>query len=57
VDRTQCIEALVGAGMTEDAATWLFHDQIAWRPDSKRSGLVAHYVVLAQEDGQLRKEE
>jgi hypothetical protein len=57
MDRTACITALMAAGMTWSAATALFHDQIAWRPERDRTALVEHYVVLAQEDQHFRREE
>lgn len=57
MDRIGCINALIAAGMTCWAATCLFHDVLVWRPECERWVLVEHYVMLAQEDIQLRKEE
>jgi hypothetical protein len=57
MDRLSCINALIATGMTWWAATCLFDDMLAWRAESERSFWVGHFVMLAQEDNQLRKEE
>lgn len=56
MDRTTCIRLLMAAGITWSMATWLFHDDIAWRDDDGRRICVEHLCMLAREDAQLRKE-
>ena len=57
MDRNDCIKALMVAGVTWAMATWLFHEHMARVCECRRVELVEHFVELAREDAQLRKEE
>ena len=57
MDRTTCISMLMLAGITWSAATWYFHDDIAWRDEQGRRDQVEHLCSLVREDAQLRSEE
>ena len=56
MDRSTCVSVLMAAGMTWAAASWTFHEHIAWRSESVRQVMVEHFVELAREDAQLRKD-
>ena len=57
-DKIDCIGTLMAVGMTWPAAAWLFYGWIQWdKSEKRRRELVSHFVELAREDAQLRKEE
>ena len=58
MDSSDCIRALMAAGMTQAVAAWTFRSEIAWRHgDAQRRFWVEHFSELAREDAQLRREE